>query len=1072
MQIRKLLLFTLLTVMSWLTAVGQTVVNVHGTVSDVNGAPQSDVNILVSAFFADSSGFSASLLTGADGTYTTDIQPPAPNMFGYVEVSMVDCWGTLESQYFYILTGDEVFQADFTYCEEIVMDSCSVFIVEEWNPDGILQLNAWTPPGLNATYAWSTGESTQTIIPQTSGEYCVTATFDSGCVESACTYVYLDSTSFCFAYIVSYLNNDSLYTLEAIPSGVAPYAYAWSTGETTPTIQDVGPGTYCVTVTDATGCAYPTCIIVDDVSFCEVYIYEDPALGGLHAQGYGQPPVWYVWNTGDTTDVIYPNAPGTYCVTMYDPNGCTATSCYEYGGGWDSCFVYVYAFVLDSNTLALQAVGGNGNNFVSYLWNTGDTTDIIYPADLSQSYCVTMTDGVDCSATACFNLSDYCYAWVDVQYLDTTTATLTAYTDPIFELPGMPAPEYLWSNGATTPQINVDSSGEYCVTVTLGNVCVTEACGYVDFENLDTQCSAYVYTYADSSGQWYAEAIAFGWGVFSYNWSNGDTNYITQIASPNHFTCVTVTSSLGCETVACADTLFFPCDVVVNVNYISDSAAVLVASTPWDPNQNATYEWSNGQTGPTITVFQEGTYCVTASTGGCVQTSCLYVSFNQGGQCGVWITEDSSSGSGTLYTANAWGTAPFQYQWSNGETSESTFVDFGIHDLCVTITDATGCQSSACNYVVDSCSASILYIDSPIPTLYLQTSDPLWYVTWSTGDSTPWLVISDPGTYCATVVNINGCVAETCITIDTLVGENGANSIAGVVFADSLVGITGYVNAYLVDPTNGAYPLADSVEIGPNGSYAFIGLPDGDYIVKAVVDADDPNTPHFLPTYHLYSTNWQDAFPRTLPNWLPVTTDIFMIRAAGLTGGGVIGGIVTDPNHLVANEESDHRGSTALAHVEVLLRDVDGNPLQHFWTLEDGTFRFPDLPYGTYRIGYDIPGLTSPDIWVTLTPQDPERLQVTLIVNGGTSAVADVEIQELKLYPNPATQEVNIQMPEAHAKCDLQMVDMLGKVVYQGIGQSNQGILKVNVASYAPGLYHINIKGDQGYYYARFIKQD
>ncbi len=1072
MKIRKLLLFSLLTCFSWLTAIGQNVVNVYGTVNDVNGAPQYDVNILISAFFADSTAYTTSIYTGVDGTYSENIPVPAPNMFGYVEVSMVDCWGTLETQYFTILNGNEVFQADFVYCEEIVMDSCSVFIVEEWNPDGILQLTAWTPPGLGATYLWNTGETSQTIIPQVSGDFCVTATFDSGCEQSDCTYVYLDSTSFCFAYIVSYLENDSLYTLEAIPSGVAPYTYLWSTGATTSSIQNNPPGTYCVTVTDATGCAYPTCIIVDNINFCEVYIYEDPATGGLYAQGYGQDPITYVWDNGDTSQVIYPNAPGLYCVSMYDANGCSSTSCYQYGGGWDSCFVYVYAFIADSNTLAIQAVGGSANNNVSYLWNTGDTTDIIYPTDLSQSYCVTMTDGVDCSATACFNLSDYCYAWVDLQYLDTTTANLTVYTDPIFNLPGLPSPEYLWSNGATTQTLTVDSSGEYCVTVTLGNVCVTEACTYVDFENLDTSCSAWVYTYADSSGQWYAEAVPFGWGVFEFNWSNGDTNAITQIASPNHYTCVTVTSNLGCETVACADTLFFPCDVVVNLYYVNNQEAILTASTPWDPNQNATYEWSNGETGPSITVNIEGTYCVTAMTAGCAQTSCLYVSFNQPDSCGVWISEDSSSGSGTLYTANAWGVAPFQYQWSNGETSESTFVDFGIHDLCVTVTDASGCQSYACNYQVDSCYADILYVEGPIPTLYLQTSDPLWYVTWSTGDSTPWLVITDPGTYCATVVNLNGCVAETCITIDTLVGENGANSIAGVVFADSLNAFTGYVNAYLIDPSNGSYPLADSVEIGANGTYAFVGLPDGNYIVKAVVDNNDPNTPGYLPTYHLYSTNWQDAFPRTLPNWLPTNTDIFMIRATGLTGGGVIGGFVTDPNHLVANEESEQRGLTGLGHVEVLLSDVNGQPMQHFWTLQDGSFRFPDLPFGTYRLSYDIPGIQSPDIWVTLTPEDPERLQVTLIVNQGTTSVEEPVQEELRLYPNPANQEVNIPLPGINMSYALQMVDMQGKVVYTGSAKNYNGVITVNVGSYAPGLYHLNIKGDQGIYYGRFIKQE
>ena len=54
----------------------------------------------------------------------------------------------------------------------------------------------------------------------------------------------------------------------------------------------------------------------------------------------------------------------------------------------------------------------------------------------------------------------------------------------------------------------------------------------------------------------------------------------------------------------------------------------------------------------------------------------------------------------------------------------------------------------------------------------------------------------------------------------------------------------------------------------------------------------------------------------------------------------------------------------------------------------------------------------------------------------------------------------------------LQMVDMQGKVVYTGSAKNYNGVITVNVGSYAPGLYHLNIKGDQGIYYGRFIKQE
>ncbi|HJW27805.1 MAG TPA: hypothetical protein VJ508_01010, partial [Saprospiraceae bacterium] len=434
-------------------------------------------------------------------------------------------------------------------------------------------------------------------------------------------------------------------------------------------------------------------------------------------------PVSYLWSTGDTTQTIYPQQQGLYCVTVTDANNCQATTCYDYWNQTDSCFVYVYGYVVDSTTFAVEAYPSGFGVTWTFLWSTGETTSIIYPQDPFQTYCVTVTDDTGCVSTGCYDPANWCYAWVDLQYIDTTTAVLTAVTDPIFNLPGAPPTTYLWSTGEGGPSITVDSSGDYCVTVTLGSGCSTEACTYVDFEGLSTNCSAWVVQYPDSSNsQWYAQVFAWGFGDFEYAWSTGDSTDIIQL-DPNEFACVTVTSSLGCETVACVDTFYNPCNPYIYGEFISNTEAILKATGFNDPNQPATYLWSTGDTTQSIVVSTTGTYCVTVTGGGCTGSSCYQVYFQSG--CGVDIVVSSNDSiPGTIFTAVPWGTAPFTYQWDNGSTDQTIIIDFGVLDHCVTVTDATGCLATACTYPFDSCQAQIYITYNPDPQLNIYSFDP------------------------------------------------------------------------------------------------------------------------------------------------------------------------------------------------------------------------------------------------------------------------------------------------------------------------------------------------------------
>jgi len=310
MFIRKLLLNTLLSGVSLAGLLAQNNVHVHGTVTNANGGPQDSVNILVSAIYSDSSGVFESVYTDINGAYEVDFSGPPPNFLGTIEVSMVDCWGTLVTQTFTVFNGPSDIEANFNYCEQIVIDSCLVYILEEWFPGTDNGLTAWTYANVQVDYLWSTGETTQTIYPTESGIYCVDVTFPWGCTGSDCYEYIIDSLGNCFTYITTAINSDGSYYLEAIVYGVAPFTYLWNTGETTSSLSNVGPGTYCVTTLDADSCVYTTCVIVEDFNFCEVYIISDPANGGLTAQGFGQAPLIYIWSTGDSSQTIFPVDPG------------------------------------------------------------------------------------------------------------------------------------------------------------------------------------------------------------------------------------------------------------------------------------------------------------------------------------------------------------------------------------------------------------------------------------------------------------------------------------------------------------------------------------------------------------------------------------------------------------------------------------------------------------------------------------------------------------------------------------------------------------------------------------------
>src|SRR5690606_27175725 len=209
------------------------------------------------------------------------------------------------------------------------------------------------------------------------------------------------------------------------------------------------------------------------------------------------------------------------------------------------------------------------------------------------------------------------------------------------------------------------------------------ACVHADFEGLDSMCWVWILPVQDSSGAQGWEAVTWGLGDFSYQWTNGDTTKATYPGGTGELLCVTASNTFGCHVSACIDTPPTGCTPIILVQHHSNTSATLSATIPGADGDTLTYLWSNGDSSAQVTIEESGNWCVTVTNGTCIDYTCIELIFQHADTCGVWISSSSDNIPGILYTANAWGTPPFEYLWSNGFTDVSQIIDFGIHTLCV-----------------------------------------------------------------------------------------------------------------------------------------------------------------------------------------------------------------------------------------------------------------------------------------------------------------------------------------------------------------------------------------------------
>jgi hypothetical protein len=584
-------------------------------------------------------------------------------------------------------------------------------------------------------------------------------------------------------------------------------------------------------------------------NLCDVTIQMNNVPGTtniiLTAMPTGTAPYTFYWNnSGGTSDPsITVTQSGTYCVAVWDANGCSVTACITVQiGGANNCNVDI---LLDSTVLG--GIGlfayANGVAPFTYLWNTGETTSSIGLDPNIVEYCVTVTDASGCVATDCINLSPPLNCAVSI--VEDNSGGLTV--NPTGTAPY----SYFWNTGETTATIYPNAFGVYCVTVLDADSCASTACYQYWGGGSQDSCGVSIAIDSMPPGAtgWLLTAEAWGTPPFTYQWNI--QNYQTQsiVVTGTGLYCVTVADAAGCVSSACINLGFQPCQVaIVETTDPATGQDILLAQVP----ANAyTYQWSTGELTAYIQPATAGTYCVTVThSSGCTASTCYEYDPNFGNFSlkGFVTLPDSNffallAGTVTLYQFDPATLEPVQVEDTLLNITPNGLVNFY----------GFGALSEGQYLVKVTLDPNSPYADDYLPTYYgnvLYWDEATTITIPSAQDYFNIVLVKGQG------VNGPGVIGGTVTDGDGLTAHGGGERGAG----DPMPGIS----ILLLDEQEN--PITDAIT-DENGAYNFPALPYGTYkVVVEIVGLDQ--------AWYWVTLNAGD----------PTATLNFEVTEAGVTG--------------------------------------------------------------------------------------------------------------------------------------------------------------------------------------------
>jgi hypothetical protein len=419
----------------------------------------------------------------------------------------------------------------------------------------------------------------------------------------------------------------------------------------------------------------------------------------------------------------------------------------SYNGGSDDAFLVKFsscAIILNINIAVVnQSCTGlcNGsatlnvqgsNPPYTYLWNTTPSQTTQTGDSLcAGNYSVTVTDNIGNTASTNIVITNHQVPSVNLGH-DTTICT----GNSLFLNAGNTGCTYSWSTGSTNQNIIATSSGLYMVTVSNG-YCTDADSIMVIFEPLNVNLGA--------------DAILCGVPAYNLNagnqgsiylWSTGAASQVIQASTSGTYW-VQVTNSGGCVDRDSINLLF---GTAVNAVVSNDTTVCDGNPLALHASGGTIYQWSNLQTGSTITVnpLTTTTYTVTISDAGCTDTASVTVHVGSG-NTDAGPNHMICQGENVVLNATGGGT----YLWSTGETTSSISVSPSVSTYYYVTETNGGCVGEdSVSVTVNAFQPPDLGPDTTIcadQSITLNAGNSYVTYNWSTGSNSQSIAIDTTG---------------------------------------------------------------------------------------------------------------------------------------------------------------------------------------------------------------------------------------------------------------------------------------------------------------------------------------
>ena len=626
---------------------------------------------------------------------------------------------------------------------------------------------------------------------------------------------------------------------------------------------------------------------------------------------------------------------------------------------------------------------------------------------------------------------------------------------------------YLWSTGGISVTETDLAVGTYSVVATDVNGCsssanigISESGGAVlSVNNLTT-----ILCYGSSTGAIDIN-VTGGTSPYTYAWSNtAITQDITGLAAGSYS--VQVTDNSGCR-------------ATLNTTVIQATEIMVATSTTHSPtcgnfDGNAiatpsggtgpyTYLWdanAGSQTTQTATGLPAGTYTVTVTDfKGCTKDGVISLSNSNSPTLSAVVTDVSCFGNanGAINISVTGGTGPYLYTWSVNppQTNNQDVNTLAPGNYSVFVNDAHGCMSfrnytitqpSVLATTVTNTSVTCSNTDGTATAAPTGGNTPYTYSWTGGGQTTQTATGLALGGYTVTVTDNKGCTATgntsiAAITLPTemcMVSVDPLSTHNIVYWEKPVVTNIDSFKVYREDATN---------------IYSYIG--------SVAYDS--------LSEYHDYGVD---------PN---TTTKRYKISTLDNCGQESVKSNYHNTIYIVDN------GSGQFTWNPLYTIENSGNPVTNYLLMRDdnstGSWAQVASTAGTQNTLVD-PAYASysngnwrvETAWgITCTPTRASinttrsNIKHTSVVSGINS---QQDLDATNIYPNPANENVSIELKESILNANIRIMNSIGQLVYEQtiIATGNSKTIKqINTGNYAKGIYTIVIETNKAKVFKKLV---